>query len=128
MPFDNPHHMPIGDLEILMDARSRIAKQNMWVQGCFRDGGRRCLVAALSSACGSRNFMTPNHAELRLVQTLAKQLPPKTSFWAGIKLTSERRRLMWFNDGPRTCHEDVIALFDRAIDHLTIEVQRYVSA
>jgi hypothetical protein len=128
MPFDNPHYAPIGDLEILMDARSRIAKQNMWVKGSFRDGDRHCLVAALFVACGSRSLAIPNRKERRLARMLANQLPSRAPFRTIIRLIPSRQRLMWFNDGPRTCHEDVIALFDRAIDHLTTEVQRYVSA
>ena len=27
MPFDNPHQMPFGDLELLMEARGRISSR-----------------------------------------------------------------------------------------------------
>jgi hypothetical protein len=33
MPFDNPHQTPFGDIEILTDARNRIASQNTWLSG-----------------------------------------------------------------------------------------------
>ena len=128
MPFDNPNQAPIGDLEILADARNRVSIQSTWVQGSFLDGDRRCLVAALSLACGSRSLAIPNRTERRLARMLANQLPSHAPFATRIRLVSARQRLIFFNDGTRTCHEDVIALFDRAIDHLATEVQRYVPA
>jgi hypothetical protein len=128
MPFDNPHHPPIGDLEILMDASNCVSIQSKWVKGNFRDGDRHCLVAALFLACGSRSLTIPNRKERRLARMLANQLPSRAPFRTKIRLIPARQRLMWFNDDPRTCHEDVMTLFDRAIDHLTTGVQRYVSA
>ena len=47
MPFDSPYQMPLGDIELLMDARSRICERNSWVRHRFEDGDRHCLVAAL---------------------------------------------------------------------------------
>ena len=44
-----------------------------------------------------------------------------------MKFVTSRQRLVWFNDDPGTKHEDVIALFDRTIDHLTIKAPVYVS-
>jgi hypothetical protein len=128
MPFDNPHHTPIGDLEILMDARRRISVPSYWVQGHFRDGDRRCLVAALSSASGSPSVVTPNRTERRIARMLANQLPSHAPFWMTIRLVSARQRLMCFNDDSRTCHEDVIALFDRTISHLVRKDSELVRA
>jgi hypothetical protein len=34
---------------------------------------------------------------------------------------------MCFNDNPRITHEDIMALFDQAIDHLTIKAPVCVS-
>ena len=31
MPFDSPHQMPFGDIELLMDARSRISDREVVV-------------------------------------------------------------------------------------------------
>ena len=39
-----------------------------------------------------------------------------------------RRRLIAFNDDLLTRHEDVMALFDRAIEHLVISIQVRVAA
>jgi len=128
MPFDNPHQAPIGDLERLTDARSRISSQSMWVQGSFRDGHRHCLVAALSLASGSRDINMPNRTERRLARLLARHLPPKRLFWIRIRLVPARHRLMAFNDNTRTSHEDVMALFDRTIHHLASKILVRTSA
>ena len=119
MPFDNPHEMPFGDIEILRDARSRISSRRDWVQGCFRDGDRHCLVAALSIASGSRSFRRSNQTERRLARLLARQLPEAAPFWAKSRLVPARQRLMWFNDNASTHHADVMALFDRTTEQLS---------
>ena len=36
MPFDNPHQSPFGDIEILIDARGRIASRATSVKGRYR--------------------------------------------------------------------------------------------
>jgi hypothetical protein len=88
------------------------------VQGCFRDGDRHCLVAALSIASGSRSFRRSNQTERRLARLLARQLPEAAPFWARSPLIPARQRLMWFNDNAGTHHADVMALFDRTIEQL----------
>src|SRR5579859_1958257 len=113
MPFDIPYQCPISDLEILVNARGRIAGEHSWVQRCFKDGNRHCLVAALSLACGSRNFRMPNKNERRLARLLAKRLSAKTP-WK-MRIVPARYYLMSFNDHPRTRQADVVALFDRTI-------------
>jgi hypothetical protein len=118
MPFDNPHHSPIGDVDLLLDARRLISDRRDWVQGRFQDGNRRCLVAALSSVSGSRDFDAANRVERRLTRLLARQLLSRP-FWSRLRSLTARRRLIWFNDDRRTKHEDVIALFDCTIDELT---------
>jgi hypothetical protein len=118
MPLDNPYRTPFGDLGLLADAQDRISTRNTWVQGRFKDGNRRCLVAALSVASGSSSFELPNQTERRLARLLAAHIPRTAPFWARIRLVPARQRLMWFNDSPRTGHEDVMALFDRTFCHL----------
>jgi len=128
MPFDNPNPAPIGDLEILLDARDRIGRREQWLQQQFENGDRHCLVAALSLACGSPGFFAPNKLERRLARMLARQLPPEATLWTRIKLVSARRRLMSFNDARQTRHDDVIALVDRAVRHVMDRVPQLVSA
>ena len=128
MPFDNPHQAPFGDAELLQDARRRISNRNDWVQGRFRDGDRRCLVAALSEVSRSPDFEMPNRVERRLVRLLDAQLPAGRRIWARLRFFTARQRLMWFNDDPRTSHADVMALFDRTIDYLAGKMPAYVSA
>jgi hypothetical protein len=115
MPFDAPYQTPFGDIELLTEARSRISNRKFWVQGRFQDGDRHCLVAALSLACGSRNFQMPNRTEKRLARKIAKQIAPDAPFITRCSLLPARMRLMSLNDGRHTTHADVIALFDRTL-------------
>jgi len=122
MPFDNPHHMPLGDVEILRDARSRIADEGNWLKYDFQDGNRHCLVGALSLAAGSANFRTPNGTERRLARRLVTQLPTNAPLRIRLRFMPVRQRLMYFNDDERTTHSDVVALYDRTIEHLASRV------
>jgi hypothetical protein len=117
MPFDNPNQDRVGEVELLWDARSLICDQSNWVQGRYSDGDRLCLVAALSVTAGSLDFQAPNRTERRLARLLAARLPEKAPIWARLRLFPARQRLILFNDCPQTTHGDVLALFDRAIDH-----------
>ena len=128
MPFDNPSQAPIGDVAILMDARDRIAAPSRWIKNDLQDGDRHCLVAALSLACGSRTFDNPNETERRLAKFLAKQVPLSHGFTKWVAFVSPRHGLMMFNDHRRTRHDDVMGLFDRAIDHATRKAPLSVAA
>jgi hypothetical protein len=128
MPFDNPSQAPICDVAILMDARDRIADASRWLKHGFRDGDRHCLVAALSLASGSRSFDDPNETERRLAKHLAKQVPLNRGFSKWMTLVSPRSGLMAFNDHRRTRHDDVMGLFDQAIDHAARKAPLYVAA
>ncbi len=128
MPLDNPHEVPFGDLEILMDARNGISRRQSWVQGRFEDGDRHCLVASLSLACGSRSFSVPSRTERRLARLLVRHLPPEATLWAKFRFFPARHRLMAFNDDPRTSHDAVLGVFDRTIQHLTEQVPACVLA
>jgi hypothetical protein len=127
MPFDNPHQSPSDDIEILTDARDRIASQTAWVQGRYRYGDRHCLVDALSLASGSRCLNQPNRTERRLAKLLAKQLWPDCRAWRRVTLMPARQRLTSFNDDPRTSHDDVLGLFDRTICSLTTKMPAYIA-
>ena len=118
MPFDNLHELPFGDLEILRTARNHIANKGSWMKCGFQNGDRLCLVAALSVAAGSANFDNPNRIERRLARILVARLPPTAPLLTRFRVYPVRRRLMRFNDHRRTRHEDVLAVYDRAIDHL----------
>jgi hypothetical protein len=128
MPFDNPHQSPFGDLELLMEARGRISSRDTWVQGHFRKGGRYCLVASLSLTCGSRSFGMPNRTEQRLSRLIAMQMPSSAPFCIRHRFMPARQRLIAFNDEPHTRYDDVIALLDRAIDHLANTARLRVAA
>ncbi len=128
MPFDSPGGTPFGDVELLYDARSRISRKGEWLQGRFQDGDRHCLVAALSVVAQSSSFNMPNRLERRLARLMAAQLPSRLTFWARMRCFTARQRLIWFNDDPRTNHDDVMALFDRTIAHLSRTAPAYVSA
>ena len=120
MPFDNPHEAPVGDLEILFDARTRISRTELWTKGRFRDGDRLCLVAALSRACLSRGFKFSSGTERRLCRLIARQLKPVSPWWMRIRLFPARDRLVLFNDHAATTHDDVLVLLDRTISHLAV--------
>ena len=111
-----------------MDARSRIADPSRWLKHGFQDGDRHCLVAALSLACGSPTFDSPNETEQRLAKQLAKQVPLNRGFGKWVAIVTPRNGLMMFNDHRRTRHDDVMGLFDRAIDHVARKAPLYVAA
>ena len=117
MPFDNPQQRSFGDTEILINARSRVSDADHWLRFAYQDGDRLCLVAALSLASNSRNFDGPSASERRLARIMVKNLS-NSIIWKWLIFLSPRYRLTLFNDHSRTCHADVVALFDRAIHHL----------
>ena len=128
MPFDNPYQLPFGDIEVLRSARASIASKGSWLQGGYMDGHRRCLVAALSLASNSRNYRMPNRTERRIARLMAGQLLSTTPIWLRLRIMPARQRLIWFNDYHQTRQEDVVALFDRAIDSLASSVEVRVHA
>jgi hypothetical protein len=128
MPFDNPPETPFGDIELLWEARSRISNRDHWAQGRFQDGDRHCLIAVLSLVSGSPSFDVGNRVERRLTRLLAKELPSQFGFWARVRFFTARQRLMCFNDDSHTGHDDVIALFDRTINHLASQAPALCSA
>jgi hypothetical protein len=128
MPFDSPGDNPFGDIQILTDVRNRIADRRRWVQGAFWDGDRHCLVAALSVASQSHDFSRPNRLERRLAGILVQHLPRNAGLSKFLIFSTARFRLTAFNDRRRTQHADVLALLDRAIEHLHTRVPQYLVA
>ena len=118
MPFDNPPQGPSSDLEILMDARGMIDSPDRWLKGDFRKEDRHCLVAALALACRNPEFDQPSGTERRLILAMARQLPRGLGRLQRTICFGPRQRLMRFNDDPRKMHDDVMALFDRTVQHL----------
>ena len=118
MPFDNPPQGPLSDVEVLLDARARIDDPHCWLKGEFSKENRHCLVAALALACRNPQFDQPSRTGRRLILAMARQLPRG---WGRLQRTicfRPMHRLIRFNDSPRTVHDDVMALFDRTIQHL----------
>jgi hypothetical protein len=118
MPFDNPPQGPSSDLEILMDARGMIDSPDRWLKGNFRKEDRHCLVAALALACRNPQFDQPSGTERRLIRAMARQLPGGRSRLQRMICFNPMQRLIRFNDSRRTTHDNVMALFDRTIEHL----------
>ncbi len=128
MPFDNPHQTPFGDLELLMEARGRISSREAWVQGHFQKRRRYCLVASLSLTCSTRSFGMPNRTEQRVSRLVAMHMPSNAPFGIRHRFMPSRRRLIAFNDDLLTQHHDVIAILDRAIEHLASTALVFVAA
>ena len=76
MPYDNPQHIPYGDVKILTAARDRIADRDHWGQFRFRDGDRFCLLEALAWAREVNGKLDDpsGEAEQRLHMLLLAQL------------------------------------------------------
>ena len=61
--------------------------------------------------------------ELRLSRLVAMHMPSNAPFLVRHRFMPARWRLIAFNDDLLTRHKDVIALLDRAIDHLRVRRQ-----
>jgi hypothetical protein len=120
MPFDNPPQGPLSDVEILLDARSRIDDPHCWLKGEFSKENRYSLVVALALACQNPQFDQPSRTGRRLILAMARQLPRGWGRLQRIICFRPMHRLIRFNDSPRTTHDDVMALFDRTIQYLAV--------
>jgi hypothetical protein len=123
MPFDNPRQGPFSDIDILLDARSRIDHPDRWIKGVLRKRNRRCLVAALILACTSRRI--DRRTQRRLAFRMVRQLPVGRLQRAISFMPMQR--LIRFNDSPDTTHDHVMALFDRTIQKLMMKALATVS-
>lgn len=117
MPFDG-YQRRFGDIDRLLDARSRIADPGHWIKGTFRRDDRYCTVGALREACPSDNARAANRVECRLAKLLAEQLPSGRRMQWRMMFRPARCALISFNDHPETRHADILALFDGAIARL----------
>ena len=50
------------------------------------------------------------------------QIPTNVPLRMRLRIMPARQRLMYFNDDTPTTHSDVVALYDRTIEHLTSRV------
>lgn len=120
MPFDAMVAQSPSDADLLCRARSYIDTPNRWLKGAYmiKSQRRYCATAALAKACNVRRFWRSNNQLRHLTRLLVKELPREGVFsrWC---LTS-RARLVHFNDQATTSHQDMMALFNRAITHQTV--------
>lgn len=117
MPFDG-YQSRYGDIERLLDARSRIAEPSHWIKRAFKSGNSYCTVGALMAACGNDGMKALGSVEGRLVKLLANELPRRQRIRWRMTFQPAQWVVMAFNDDPKTVHADVLALFDRAIARL----------
>jgi hypothetical protein len=99
----------------LIAARALIDTPEKWIKGIrhtterqwlFFERHRYCAVGAISTGQDGCLDHRPFREFLRLQDALEAALPPDFS-----------RSYIWaFNDHPATTHNDVLALFDRAIE------------
>ncbi len=85
--------------EILQEARGFIEKG--WIKGVSYDGeGNYCAVGALDKACTGKDVTYHDYINLRL----------KLDSLVEVGIITD------FNDNPKTTKEDVLAVFDKAIE------------
>jgi hypothetical protein len=107
MPFDgtdltmleNPTLLKLGQVERLL------ATEQQWCKGSLQDSdGRRCLVGAMKAA-EARQILEP------IVLRAAREVGGKR-YW----------RIEFFNDDPRTTHDDVLRVLRRARENVIAEI------
>lgn len=106
MPFDFTREIP-EDAKLLMRAREIVAER--WCQGHLLEGHRRCAIGAIYEVAGCLKgerhaawvHVTPGSAITRLELKLTLVMSRPDSVAA-------------FND--RSTHEEVLELFDKAIE------------
>ena len=114
-------------LEVLKKARTRIATSEHWTQGCFaKDADGRavtsgspnaacfCAVGALENASGypwyDGGYEGYRAASVALQDTIYGDCPPSR--------VSTSSNIMRWNDAYLRKHEEVLAMFDKAIANL----------
>lgn len=119
MPFDNSPEEPfdpMGDLALLRYAKGLINTEDKWTKGVFfNNRGGYCAVAALSVACtGAVNRRLTTQGR-RLARHLCREMPYSRRI--PLFFLTARVQLIDFNDRGTT-HDDMMHLFDHAIDRL----------
>jgi len=121
MPFDNlggPERDP-DDADLLIAARSLIGLPHLWVKNAYCREGlgtmRYCAMAALSTVC-ERPFLRPGRRVRRLARLLVNEMPNQGGYL--LRFVSAPLRVRGYNDSFATSHDDVLTLFDKAINRL----------
>lgn len=103
--------------QILIDAKALIADPARWSKGLFYNGRKcsYCAVGALNVASGCETPYgagdnTPKGVRIAN-QTARRFLDHAVNSYAPSEFS-----VMSFNDKPRTSHEDVMRVFDKAIE------------
>ncbi len=91
---------------LLQDARDLIDHPDKWTKGTLYDQGRYCMLGAIQQAeASTKQRVGSNHiARNRLLETGIAMFP-SISF----------RGIASINDHPDTTHDDILAMFDKAI-------------
>lgn len=123
MPFDNPHEIPFGDIELLKMARCYIEDPRKWIQGRYIHGTRYCAIGALGMATCNRVWPL-SHQGNRLARRLCQEMSYPRRLLSYI--STAKIALISFNDSSE--HKDVIAIFDKAISRLETQNSRMIEA
>ena len=100
--------MTMSELQALKAARERISTPDRWTKGAFarsRDGNEVHFTSSSAScwcAMGALGIEAPSC----YAPSLSKSIPKDSGAFT----------LAQYNDRPATTHEDIMALFDRAIE------------
>ena len=121
MPFDSlggPDRDP-DDADLLIAARNLIDCPGAWIKHAYyrQDNGQKsfCVMGALSAVCGS-GYALPSRKAHRLARYLVKEMPHRGGYL--LRYLSAPLRVRVYNDSGNTTQNDVIALFDKAIQRL----------
>lgn len=97
-------------LQVLQEARARLAKRNGWIKGESHNG------RAGYCATGAIYYVMGGHIDRhKLYKTLAKQIPDKDR----IDLLNPHSSILLYNDRPETKKEDILDMFDKAIKYVS---------
>lgn len=96
----------------LKKARKLIAKKEKWTKGSYHDysNGAFCAIGALREADGPGEY-----AAYKALGFAVTSLHPKTA--AARSAQDPESVVITFNDRKKTKHEDVLAIFDFAIEN-----------
>jgi len=121
MPFDSlggPDRDP-DDADLLIAARNLIDFPGAWIKHAYyrqEHGQKRfCAMGALAVACDS-GFAFPSRKAHRLARYLVNEMPRRGGYL--LRYISAPMRVRAYNDSSNTTQNEVIALFDKAIQRL----------
>jgi hypothetical protein len=118
MPFDNPRPGPLTDIEILVGCAKSDRQPELLAEGPLQEITPALPHRRTGVACNNPQFDEPSRTGRRMTLAMARQLPRGWGRLQRMICFRPRKRLIRFNDNPRMTHDDVMALFDRTIQHL----------